>query len=371
MSSSGYFASIYLSHCEHVMILAEMGSSQVRRITLLILMVVTLYAIYLLVSPFAGPLLMGGLLALIFLPVHQRIERRVSGPTLASLVSTVLMLLVILTPLTFLVIVVSEELRQAYDAVRTATANGGTDRMLQELDRPLSTIAAWIGMTGPELGELINARVVQGGAAVLREALVVIGSVPSGAIKFIVMLLAFFFALRDGNYLYSQTLRWFPLGPVRTAELLRTSYNAIVASVNGIVAVSLAQGVLCGIGIWIAGLPSPALWGVAAGVVSVIPIVGTALVWIPAAAVLFAQGSWKLGVFMLVWGALPVAQADNIVRPLVLTAQLPVNALVLFVAMLGGASAFGLPGIFLGPVLVAVSITLFRFVAEEFGAGNE
>ncbi|MEP7364952.1 MAG: AI-2E family transporter [Acidobacteriota bacterium] len=346
-----------------------MGSWSARRITLLILLAGTIYASYLVVRPFAGSLLMGGLLALVFLPVHQRIQKGVSGPTLAPLLSTALMLLVIVIPLAFLIVLVSDELRQAYTAARTATADGGADRLLHTLDGPLDSIAARFGMTGTALGEMIKTRLAQAGTALIGAALSAIGSIPSGAIKFIIMLLAFFFALRDGSYLYSRAIRWFPLGPERTAELLRTIHAAIVASVNGVVAVASAQGILCGIGVWIAGLPSPALWGVAAAAVSLIPIVGTALVWIPAAGVLFAQGSWKLGVFMLIWGALPVSQADNVVRPLVLTAQLPINTLVLFVAMLGGASAFGLAGIILGPVLVAVSITLFRFTAEEFDTG--
>ena len=345
-------------------------NSRAARITLFVLLAATLYASYLVVSPFAGPLLLGGLLALVFLPVHIRIEARIASKTAASLLSTLLMLLVIAAPLTFLILIVGEELRQAYDAVRAATANGGTDRLLQRLDGPLHTVGGWLGMSGPDLGQLINARLAQTGAALLGQALSVIGSVPSGAIKFVITILAFFFALRDGRYLYTQTLRWFPLGPTRTAELLETIHQAIIASVNGVLAVALAQGTLCGIGIWIAGLPSPALWGVAAAFVSLIPLVGTALVWIPAAALLFAQGSWKLGVFMLIWGALPVAQADNIVRPLVLTAQMPVNALILFVAMLGGASAFGLAGIVIGPVLVAISLTLFRYLAEELASGS-
>ena len=337
------------------------------RITLGILLMATLYATYLVVRPFAGALLLGGVLALVFLPVHQRIEQRLPNKSLASLLSTLIMLVVVLGPLAFLLVLVSDELRQAYDAVRAATADGGTQRLLERLEGPLDSVAARFGMTGAALTQLLHARAAEAGAALLRQALAVVGSVPSGAIKSIVMLLAFFFSLRDGPALYAHIVRWFPLGRKRSVELLHTVHVAITASVNGVVAVAIAQGTLCGIGIWIAGLPSPALWGVAAAFVSLIPIVGTALVWIPAAALLFAQGSWKMGIFILVWGALPVAQADNVVRPLVLTAQMPVNTLVLFVAMLGGASAFGLAGILLGPVIVAVAITLLRFLGEEYG----
>ena len=143
-----------------------------------------------------------------------------------------------------------------------------------------------------------------------------------------------------------------------------------MASFYGVVTVAAAQGLLCGLGAWIAGLPSPALWGVAAAVVSVLPLFGSALVWIPAAAVLFLQGAIGRGVFMLIWGAGLVGTIDNFIRPWVVTAKLPVHPLIVFVAMLGGMEAFGLMGILFGPVILAVTMALFRMLREEMG-GNE
>ena len=130
------------------------------------------------------------------------------------------------------------------------------------------------------------------------------------------------------------------------------------------------QGLLCGVGAWIAGLPSPLLWGAAAAVVSVLPLFGSALVWLPGAAVLFFQGSVGRGVFMLVWGAVLVSMVDNFIRPMVVTTKLPVHPLVVFVAMLGGVEAFGLMGILFGPVILAVTLALFRMLREEMGAGE-
>jgi predicted PurR-regulated permease PerM len=118
-------------------------------------------------------------------------------------------------------------------------------------------------------------------------------------------------------------------------------------------------------------IPAPLLWGVAAGFASLIPMVGSALVWVPAAAVLAIQGSWGWAVFMVAWGVILVTNSDNIVRPWVVGAQLPVSGLALFIAMLGGVAAFGLIGLLLGPVALALAVTLFRFAREEFGDYGE
>jgi predicted PurR-regulated permease PerM len=144
----------------------------------------------------------------------------------------------------------------------------------------------------------------------------------------------------------------------------------VMASFYGVIAVAAAQGLLCGLGAWIAGLPSPALWGVAAAVVSVLPLFGSALVWLPAAAMLFVQGSIGRGVFMLIWGAGLVGTIDNFIRPMVVMTKLPVHPLAVFVAMLGGVEAFGLLGILFGPVILAVTVALFRMLHEEMSGGE-
>jgi predicted PurR-regulated permease PerM len=109
---------------------------------------------------------------------------------------------------------------------------------------------------------------------------------------------------------------------------------------------------------------------VAAAVVSILPLFGSALVWLSAAAMLFVQGSMGRGVFMLLWGAALVGTIDNFLRPLVVMTKLPVHPLLVFVAMLGGVEAFGLLGILFGPVILAVTVALFRMMREEMDAGE-
>jgi predicted PurR-regulated permease PerM len=105
-------------------------------------------------------------------------------------------------------------------------------------------------------------------------------------------------------------------------------------------------------------------------VVSVLPLIGSALVWIPGSIVLLAQGKVGLGLFFLAWSAGLVANADNIVRPMIVMAALPVSGLLIFIAILGGIQAFGIIGIFIGPVTLAVGQELFRMLREEVQAAE-
>jgi predicted PurR-regulated permease PerM len=108
--------------------------------------------------------------------------------------------------------------------------------------------------------------------------------------------------------------------------------------------------------------------GAAAAVCSLIPVVGTALVWAPAAAILFFQGFWGKALFLALWGALVVGMSDNFVRPWVLSGRTGMNGLVIFFALMGGMQVFGAIGLFAGPVIVSTAAAVFRMLREQYAA---
>ena len=137
------------------------------------------------------------------------------------------------------------------------------------------------------------------------------------------------------------------------------------ALVYGTGLTALIQGALVGIAFLIVGLPSALVFGVIAALAALLPFGGTALVWIPAAIVLAAQGRWGATIFMVLWGALLVSLVDNIVRPMLVSGRAPVGTLTVFVGVLGGIAAFGAIGLFLGPVVLALIIALLQFAIEQ------
>jgi predicted PurR-regulated permease PerM len=150
------------------------------------------------------------------------------------------------------------------------------------------------------------------------------------------------------------------IGGERGAYLLTVAGKTVRGVVYGILGTALAQAVVAGIGFVIAGVPAAALLALLTFFASVVPIVGTALVWLPAAIWLFHLGATGWGIFMLIWG-LGVGNLDNIVKPWLISQGSNVPFILIFFGVLGGALTFGFIGVFLGPTLLAVG---FRLVDE-------
>jgi predicted PurR-regulated permease PerM len=339
-------------------------------ITLVVLLTAAVGLCLLMVWPFAATIIGAAVLAVVYYPLHLRIQNRTTNPRLAALVSTILVLIAFLVPLALLVTTVLQELRAAYQALAPGAAEQGASRIWAALDRPLAAVGTWLGMESSDLRALLAMRLQEAGSAMAGKTIAVLSAAGGGVVKIVIAVGTFYCTFLYGGRVYENAVQFSPLGPQRTETLLSAVREMVMSSFYGVIAVAAAQGFLCGLGAWIAGLPSPALWGLAAAIVSVLPLFGSALVWLPAAAVLFIQGSTGRGVFMLIWGAVLVGTIDNLIRPWVVVAKLPVHPLVVFVAILGGVETFGLMGILFGPVILAVTMALFRMLREEMG-GSE
>jgi predicted PurR-regulated permease PerM len=133
----------------------------------------------------------------------------------------------------------------------------------------------------------------------------------------------------------------------------------------GIGLTALVQGILLGIGFAIAGVPSALVFGVLGVLFALVPMVGTAIVWIPAVLWLLAQGQPYFALFMLVWGVIVVGGVDNFLRPMLISGRAEVPTLAVFIGVMGGLSAFGFIGLFLGPIVLGLVVALLRFTTEE------
>jgi predicted PurR-regulated permease PerM len=334
------------------------------RITLALLIVASLTFCFIMLRPFAGSLFAGAALAVALYPFHRRMHQRITNQTVCAILSTAVACLAFLLPLTLIALTISKELESAYAALGPGTLNGGATQALTAIQPVMDRISSWLGLGEGELQRMLMTRAQEAAGFLVRQFIGLPGAITGGVLKMVITLAALFFLLRDADRILDEVSSLLPWGRRRTEVLLEAAKDAIVASFYGIAIVGLAQGFLCGIGVWIAGLPSPALWGVAAAVVSIIPLFGSALVWIPGSIVLFAQGSYGRGIFLLIWGITIVGTVDNLIRPLVVNTRLSVHPLLLFAAMLGGVSAFGAMGILLGPVTLAVTAALLGMARE-------
>jgi predicted PurR-regulated permease PerM len=327
----------------------------------------TLYLSFVIARPFLTPIITATLLAIAIYPLYTRMARYISNPTGAALLATLLVLIAILLPTVFIVNRLAHETTTLYGWLNEQQSlEGGWREYVGTLvDPPLEWVATKTGMSQQQLKQQALDRLQNLSAALLNWAKSLVVNVGGTIVDTVIMLLTLFFLLRDGERIRERIGSILPIEPRRYQELVETISASIAANMYGVVAVAVTQGTLGAIGYTIAGLPSVMLWSVATAVFSMIPLAGAASVWAVASIYLIAVGNWGKAIFMLAWGAGIISTADNIVRPLVLSGRVKLHTLLIFFSLLGGVKAFGIVGLFVGPIIVSVAMALLKILEEE------
>lgn len=337
------------------------------------------YVVWRIVTPLWQPLvwalLLGGLLA----PVNLRLTRRLGGRAqLASSITTLLTVLLFILPLALTAGAVGVQATQLLRRLEGKVPGRIEGSALDVSQLPMVGEAmAWIDAnTSLSLVQLEGWL-----AGALRRVLELImssgGTFVMGAlgttVSFVMMLFVLFFVLRDGPALAQQVVSVLPIEGQRRTLLLRHLKDMTRAVFLGLGLTAVAQGVLLGVGFWIAGLPSPLVFGVLGIILALVPMVGPALLWIPGAIWLAARGDTGYAIFLALWGSVVVGLVDNLLRPLLISGRAEVPTLAVFIGVIGGLAAFGFIGLFVGPIVLGLLVALFRFEAErrrvEGGAG--
>jgi predicted PurR-regulated permease PerM len=341
-----------------------------KRLSLLFLVLVTaatLYLSFVIARPFLTPIVTATLIAIAIYPLYIRLSRYVRNRTGAALLATLLVLIAILLPTVFIVNRLAHETTILYGWLNEQQSlEGGWREYVGTLvDPPLEWIAARTGMSQQQLRQQALDRLQNVSAALLNWAKSLVVNIGGTIVDTVIMLLTLFFLLRDGERIRERIGSILPIEAHRYQQLVETISASIAANMYGVLAVSVTQGTLGAIGYTIAGLPSVMLWSVATSLFSMIPLAGAASVWTVASIYLIAIGNWGKAIFMLAWGAGVISTADNVVRPLVLSGRVKLHTLLIFFSLLGGVRAFGIVGLFVGPIIVSVAMALLKILEEE------
>ncbi len=341
--------------------LAEDNSPLLRQIALVALLGGLVLLSYSVLQPFLVPVIWALILAYVTWPLYARLRRALHGrQTIASLVMTLALAAAFVLPVLWLIALLRSEVSAAYGELSAFLAS--KPRVPQSL--------ANIPWLGEALQEFIE-RVGRDPAALRTElgALVdqslgqirsVIGDVGRNLAKTFFALLTLFFMYRNGEAVAHQVRDVLErvIGE-RVHAYLTAIGDTTRAVVYGIVLAALAQGVLAGLGYWFAGLQAPVVLGAATALIALLPF-GAPLIWGSASAWLLITDHTGAGIFLLAWGALLVSWVDNLVRPLIISNATRIPFLLVMFGVLGGIAAFGLVGLFLGPVILAVLMAVWR-----------
>lgn len=324
--------------------------------------------------PYFSALLVAMVLGVLLRPLHEWLRKYISPKeetsSIAALVSVVVILVAILTPLFFLGIRISSEAQDMYENL---TSEGNKPQLFMILNNSINELS--VKFFGSEfiesVGEFDITTHLKG---LLRWGFTNIDSLFSKAAGFVlgavVLLFALYFILRDGKSLKRQLVNLSPL-PDRQDEQIFSKLNSAVHSVVwGSLAVGLIQGVLTGIGFAIFGVPSPALWGSVAVVAALVPGIGTALVLIPGVIYLFATGSAAMAIGLLIWGAIAVGLIDNFLGPLLINRGVKIHQFLILLSVLGGLSFFGPIGFIAGPLVLSLLFALLEIYKENLKSGS-
>jgi predicted PurR-regulated permease PerM len=317
--------------------------------------------------PFIEPVAFAIIIAVVFDPIYERILQTVKRPGLASLLAIVLVILLFAIPFTLILLKASTQALEIgkYLSQKSAEQGGVVLSVMKLAEKPLGFMGRYVNLSSVSLREQIATHLNQLSVALLGRGAALVGNFVGLITDSAITLITLFFLFRDGKHVVQRISEMMPLSPDQSRRFLNGITDAIVANVYGMAAVGASQGILTAIALRICSFSSSTLLGLLAGVCSLIPIVGAGLVWAPAAVYLMITGHLGKGIFLLVWGTLVISSVDNVIRPLVIKGRVQVHPLLLLFALIGGAQAFGLLGIFLGPVLLSVISVLLKILFEE------
>ena len=188
----------------------------------------------------------------------------------------------------------------------------------------------------------------------------------SALFSFVLLLLAIFYFLKDGDGWKKAILQLSPLSITADQKILDRLTQTINGVIKGYLLIAFIQGTLMGVGLYIFHIPNPAIWGVIAGIASIIPPFGTAVVSIPAVIFLFITGHMGLGIGLLAWAVLVVGAGDNVLNPYIVGHKINIPPFLILFSVLGGIALLGPVGILIGPLTVSLLYTLTDIYQNEF-----
>jgi predicted PurR-regulated permease PerM len=340
-------------------------------VTSIFLVLLLGYLTFQILDPFLNSIAWAVVFSIVFYPLYIFILRYLRFKVVASTVTLVIIILIILGPITYLSFILIDEIR---DTVKTIN-EGSLDSIKHIFATPKITdlidkIQAHVGMEGLDIGEIIKVNIEKIGAVVTNSLSTGITNIAGVFIDFIFMLFAVFFFLKDGPGFLMRIRDYLPFNEEDKNRLISKIKDMVISTVYGGVVVAIVQGVIGGFAFYFLGIKSPVLWGASISVMSFLPLLGTFSIWGPMTGYLFIQGNYVKGIILLLIGGLGISMVDNILKPIIISGRTKMPALAVFFSVLGGIKLFGFIGFIMGPLVLALFVSVFEIFGQIEGGEN-
>lgn len=330
-----------------------------------VITLLVLYFSYLVIKPFLLDIFMALVLFFTAKPLYRALTRLLRGyKALASAITCLILLLIILIPLFSLMSIIATQALDFSSQVTKGMQNGelwhwisvkvdGFKLALSNLNLPLPPGEI-------KLEQIVQTVVTKASAFVYTNAVDLIKGFSVFLFDLLLVLFIAFFMFLQGDDFIAAIKQLSPLESAHNEEILRETETTIKATLWGTVIVAFAQGALGGVGFLIVGLPQPAFWGTVMIPASVIPVVGSTIIWGPAAIYLLVTGHITKGVILILWGGVVVSVIDNILKPILVKGSSETPSIFILFSILGGLTYFGMIGFILGPLILSFLLSLLR-----------
>jgi predicted PurR-regulated permease PerM len=339
----------------------------------LVAIVTLLFAMVL--RPLSGALSWSVFLAIVFASLQERSVLVCRGRRGWAAFGTLIVIVVsVVLPTLLLTVAITHEASAFYDRFKS-----GDVQLSQAFQRGIDALPAWarpwlerldiadLGVLQRKFVDLVG----RSSQAITTHVFTIGQSTLEFVIDFFVMLYVLYFLLRDGKELAARAARALPLKQDYTSRLVHEFATVVRATIKGNVVIAIVQGTLGGLALWALHIGAPLLWGALMAVLSLVPAVGAALVWVPIALFLLANGSFWSAIALTAWCALVIGLVDNVLRPVLVGKETRMPDYLVLVSTLGGLTAFGVSGFVIGPVIAALFLaawTIFAQARQEQGA---
>jgi len=337
-----------------------------RNIFALIFLLILLYLFYLIFKPFLIPLIWAGIVAIVLHPPYRYCVKKLRNKdSLIALLFSIGVLLIIVLPSFSILFMLVQETMDAYNKYKDVLANIEMTQILERIKEyipePFIKIIPSLNGDSDSLfarfASVITEFLLHQAQGILKNTGVLI-------FRLIIMIAGIFFFLKNGKVLVDFTKKILPFDGETREVLLSRLNETVTAVLTGMIITSMVQGFLLGVGFLIFGVPFPVLFGALTFLLTLLPFGGAIPVWLWGAIFLFLNGKIGAGVGLLLWGALLVSSIDNFLKPFLIGERTNIPFFLLFLSLLGGIMAFGLTGLLLGPVIVAVFLSLLNVYTE-------
>ena len=350
-----------------------MSELALQRIFFGVLLLLVTAAFLWLIQGFLQPIFWAVALGILVYPLHVQLLKWLRGrPTLAAAVSVMVVVIVIVIPIIGIGTAVTTEAVALRDSLRDDDI--GLARAEQELrDRvpQLLVMMESVGISPARVQAQLSSSAVEVSQYIASRALSIGQNTLRIGLYFFLMLYLLFFFMRDGQRMLDTAVRVLPLGDDRERKLFARFAEVSRATIKGTLIVGIVQGAIGGITFGLLGIGAPVLWGVVMALLSIVPAVGPALVWVPAAIILLFNGQVMAGIILIAVGVLVIGLADNVLRPILVGRDTRMPDYLILLSTLGGLGAFGLAGVVIGPVIAAFFLTVWEMASDAFFAAPD